>query len=153
MKDLDLKIKKWALKFLSDHELPNNEENQYIIRLAMTNAIKWYMIDELSDAQEKNKVLDRICKNSQEIVKMLDKSTLPKVGDEIYVPTSLYIDHGANDFIGGICTISHIQIDMYGVMVFIKERPGRSYPWDYLLKNQEKWKKEYKQKRGHKSPD
>ncbi|MCK9543452.1 MAG: hypothetical protein M0R03_15635 [Novosphingobium sp.] len=36
---------------------------------------------------------------------------MPKVGDEIYVGSSYYIDHGEDDFDGGLCKIIKVEIE------------------------------------------
>lgn len=85
---------------------------------------------------------------------------IPKIGDKIYVPTSLYLGHGMDDFEGGIATISGIvesnslpkdHSNYY--MVRIEERPGAKYNLRYLLENQEKWKKRYGEEIAHPDPD
>ena len=60
----------------------------------------------------------------------------PVIGQKIYVPTSLYVYRGADDFAGGIATINKIEKsktlppDHYNYMsVGIVERPGTLYNW------------------------
>jgi hypothetical protein len=85
---------------------------------------------------------------------------LPKIGSKIYVYTSLYIGHGADDFMGGIATVDEITTNKHlppdhsnYYMVTIKERPDTGYNLRYLLENQKKWKKEYGRKKAHPDPD
>jgi hypothetical protein len=83
---------------------------------------------------------------------------IPKVGDKIYIPTCIYVTHGVDDFVGGICTISGVRTKENpgkGVaFVSIEEEPGQWYNWDtYLAPNQETWKAEYGDKKGHLRPD
>lgn len=84
----------------------------------------------------------------------------PKVGDRIYVPTSLYVYRGEDDFMGGIATISgidrsnHLPPEHYNyMMVSIKERPGSSYNWRYLMENQDKWREQYGDQVAKPDPD
>jgi len=77
------------------------------------------------------------------------KDELPKVGDEIYIPTSLYIGHGEDDVLGGLATISKVKLNMKcsnefnRIFVDINEVNGHSYNWKFLMKNQEKYKEMY----------
>lgn len=84
----------------------------------------------------------------------------PKVGAKIYVPTSLYLSHGADDFQGGIATISKIEYsktlpkdDVNYCMVGIEERRGYMYNYGYLLSQQKELKKEYGKQKAHPDPD
>ena len=81
---------------------------------------------------------------------------LPKIGQTVYVPTSLYISHGRDDFRGGVCTISRITDGRSAgkpvPFVEIEEGSGR-YNWQFLLENQKKLKSEYGNQKGRKDPD
>ncbi|MDP2908002.1 MAG: hypothetical protein Q8O03_08775 [Nanoarchaeota archaeon] len=87
----------------------------------------------------------------------MHKKEKPRIGQEIYIPTSLYLGHGRDDFIGGLCTIVNVKEGMsageYMPFVEVAERPGQGYNWEYLQENQGKWKKEYGKKRGKPDPD
>jgi len=79
----------------------------------------------------------------------------PKIGDKIYVGTSLSISHGSDDFHGGICTISEIdkseklQVNhMNYIFIGIEERPGTLYNYKILIENQEKLKERFGDKVG-----
>ena len=78
-----------------------------------------------------------------------DLGDLIKAGQKIYVGSSYYISHGADDFSGGIATISRIKDGF----VKIAENPGREYGLEHLLENQILWKKEYGNCKAHRSPD
>jgi len=62
---------------------------------------------------------------------------IPVVGDKIYVPSSIYVYRGADDFCGGIATVSKVEVDKYKngsdnpnyCFVSVKERPGSAYNW------------------------
>jgi hypothetical protein len=74
----------------------------------------------------------------------------PKPGDKIYVETTIYVHHGADDFMGGICTVAAV----HGNMVEIEEDPGTWYRWEgYLEAKQEQWRKEYGEQKGRLKPD
>jgi hypothetical protein len=81
-----------------------------------------------------------------------NKKEEPYVGQKIYVPTSLYLSHGLDDFEGGIATITKIEKD-YNLMVGIKEQPGTLYNWKYLLEKQEELKKRFGKRKAHPDPD
>jgi len=84
----------------------------------------------------------------------------PVIGQKIYVPSSLYVYRGEDDFAGGIATISKIEKsdflppDHYNyLMVGIAERPGSMYNWRPLLERQEELKKMYGDQIAHPDPD
>jgi hypothetical protein len=83
-----------------------------------------------------------------------------KPGDKLYIPTALYIGHGADDIQGGIATVNNITIsktlpqDHYNfTFVVFEECPGRSYNLNYILENQDKWAKKYGRDIAHPDPD
>jgi hypothetical protein len=77
----------------------------------------------------------------------------PRVGDEVYVGTALFLTHGEDDFIGGLCTIS--KVEKYGdnIWIEVEEDPGTSNSWYYLKELQEELREEFGFERGHKKPD
>lgn len=84
----------------------------------------------------------------------------PVIGQKIYVPTSLYVYRGMDDFAGGIATINKIEKsktlppDHYNYMsVGIVERPGTLYNWRPLLERQEELKKMFGDEIAHPDPD
>lgn len=82
---------------------------------------------------------------------------IPKVGEKIYVPGSMYVYRGSDDFAGGIATISNVDVDDYDnptrCYINIKERPGSSYNWGPLEIRQEELKKMYGEEIAHPDPD
>lgn len=101
--------------------------------------------------------MDYTDKTNRDIHKIMKK---PKEGDKIYVPTSLYVYRGEDDFEGGLATINkieysnHLPEDHYNyTMVGIKERPGTMYNWKYLMENQDEWKARYGEQVAHPDPD
>ena len=90
----------------------------------------------------------------------MKKNIEPKVGQKIYVGTSLYLSHGMDDFMGGIATISKIEKSKClpedhcnYLMVGIKENSGALYNWKHLLEEQNKLKKEFGKEKAHPDPD
>jgi hypothetical protein len=84
----------------------------------------------------------------------------PVIGQKIYVPTSLYVYRGEDDFSGGLATINEIEKSKslppnhYNyLMVGISERPGTMYNWRPLLERQEELKKMYGDEIAHPDPD
>jgi len=82
----------------------------------------------------------------------------PSVGDKIYIESTIYLTHGADDFQGGLCTVkavqSHVEKDKEVSSVEIEEDPGTWYTWTgYLEPRQEEWKKLYGEQKGGPKPD
>jgi hypothetical protein len=80
----------------------------------------------------------------------------PKIGQKIYIPTALYIDHGRDDIQGGIATIDEIR--PYGesnYFISVAElRPRRlQYAYNDLMKRQEKLKAEFGETLAGPDPD
>jgi len=81
-----------------------------------------------------------------------------EAGQKIYVPTELHLCRGADDFQGGLCTVSAVASGISaGEKVFyvnVKERPNCAYNWDgYLAPMQENLARRYGTQPGRKSPD
>ena len=88
------------------------------------------------------------------------KEKKPKVGQDIYVGTSLYVYRGADDFHGGLCKITHVNYSTTlppdhnnYCFVRIAERPGTSYNWKSLLEKQAEYKERFGETRGFPDPD
>lgn len=84
----------------------------------------------------------------------------PVIGQKIYVPSSLYVYRGQDDFAGGKATINKIERskdlppDHYNyLMVGIEGRPGTMYNWRPLLERQEELEKMYGDQIAHPDPD
>lgn len=82
----------------------------------------------------------------------------PKVGDKIYLASTIYLTHGADDFQGGVCTVkavdSHFEKGNEVLSVEVEEDAGTWYRWTgYLEPRQEEWKKEYGERKGGPKPD
>lgn len=78
---------------------------------------------------------------------------IPKVGDQIYLDTSLYVTHGMDDFIGGLCEVEFVKVEASGIFIAVKEDPGAFYAWKYLSVQQKKLNKEFGTKRGYHKSD
>lgn len=86
---------------------------------------------------------------------------IPIVGEKIYVPGAMYVYRGAEDFVGGLATISEVLVDPYNLgpdhfnycFVSIEERPNHGYNWRSLEEKQEEYKKLYGDQISHPDPD
>ena len=78
---------------------------------------------------------------------------IPKVGDDIYVPTSLYLSHGVDDVVGGLATVVKVEREKDYIWVMVAEHQGNRYNWKYLERDQEKHKKRYGNERAYPDPD
>lgn len=84
----------------------------------------------------------------------------PEVGDKIYIQGAMYIDHGEDDFCGGIATISKVEINpdlpndhFNKIMIRVKEVPGHSFNYKALLKKQSELKERHWNEIAHPDPD
>lgn len=82
----------------------------------------------------------------------------PKVGDDIYVSTRMYIDHGEDDVLGGLAEVIKVELAMSAgdpkcPFVMVAEHPGSLYNWRRLLVEQAALKKEFGLKRARVDPD
>lgn len=84
----------------------------------------------------------------------------PKIGDKIYVPSTLYVYRGEDDFVGGIATIAkveysnHLPKDHFNyIMVGIEGRSNTMYNYKNLMSEQTELKKEYGNQIAHADPD
>lgn len=81
----------------------------------------------------------------------------PKVGQEIYLPSSMYMSHGADDFQGGLCKVATVSTMISAgkevPFISVEERPGTQYNWDILAADQDLLEDLYGTSRGHADPD
>lgn len=87
----------------------------------------------------------------------------PRIGDDIVIPTTLYLSHGADDFAGGQCKIVEIfdTIDDAGsnalgfnrLSVRVAEKPASRHNWFVLIDDLEKNTERYGNSRGRPDPD
>jgi len=87
----------------------------------------------------------------------MNEKKLPKIGQEVYIPTALYLGHGRDDFRGGLCRIRRIELGKSAgeetVFIEVEENLGTEYNWNLLLKKQKELAKEHGKRRGHPDPD
>lgn len=82
---------------------------------------------------------------------------LPKVGDDIYVPSALHLSHGRDDVVGGLARVKSVSRQMSGGeqvhFVSVKEISG-GFNWEQdLALIQDKLKKEFGKNRAYPDPD
>lgn len=106
------------------------------------------------------KKIERVLEKRKKSLENQPSVDQPFVGQKIYVPTSLYVYRGEDDFAGGLATIKEIvkanflPVDHYNYLsVVILERPGTSYNWRPLLERQEELKKMFGDEIAHPDPD
>lgn len=83
---------------------------------------------------------------------------LPKVGDEVYVPSAFYISRGRDDVCGGRATVERIEEradwgDQNRWWIYVHEVPDRGYNWALISRDQERLRREYAGKVAHPCPD
>ncbi len=82
---------------------------------------------------------------------------VPKVGDQIYVRTSLHMSHGEDDVVGGLATVMAVSEGTSkgqpAVFVSVHEHPGYSYNWALLSQEQAALAAEFGTARAHEAPD
>lgn len=77
-------------------------------------------------------------------------STIPVVGDKIYIPSALHVYRGRDDVRGGLATISEVVISdrlpkdsINSIFIRVEEISHTKYNWKLLVRKQVKLKKEY----------
>lgn len=82
---------------------------------------------------------------------------LPKVGDNIYIDTRLYMYRGEDDFIGGLAKVISIEEkEIRGKSVHVikvEEDKIRSYLWEDIVGKQAEWKNLFGDRRACPKPD
>jgi len=96
-------------------------------------------------------------------IQVLDKEDLPIKGEQVYVGNSFYIeeDKRENDFAGGLCTVSEVEVRVLEIgeyqmetpFVVFEERPGWIYNYFDLLSRQDDLSKDFEDQVGHLDPD
>lgn len=82
---------------------------------------------------------------------------LPKVGDDIYVPSALHLSRGHDDVVGGLARVKSVSKRMSGGeqvhFISLKEISG-DFNWEqYLALMQAELKKEFGKNRAYPDPD
>lgn len=85
---------------------------------------------------------------------------VPEIGDQIYVPTTIYGFRGKEDFIGGVATIDRVELmdnlpadHPNYCSVGIKGRPGHLYGWSVLAERQEELRAQFGDQAAYPDPD
>ena len=83
---------------------------------------------------------------------------LPKVGDDIYVPTELFLSHGRDDRRGGLAKVKKVEPGMSAGKtvhyVTTEEFPNLQHNWEgYLAEQQDRLKEEFGDQRAYCDPD
>lgn len=94
--------------------------------------------------------------------KTLDKlrnttKSIPKIGDDIYVESALYLGHGEDDILGGLAKVTSVTEEMIGeekvIKVTVVGIPG-VFNWSQRLAGlQDKLKERFGNIRAHPEPD
>ena len=73
------------------------------------------------------------------------------------MPSESYLNHGRDDFSGGLCEIVQVTRDMSVgreiPFVEFKERPGYPYNWHWLMELQAELRDRFGDQRGRPDPD
>jgi hypothetical protein len=84
-------------------------------------------------------------------------SNAPKVGQIIYVPSALYIDHGEDDRQGGRAKVTKVTTAISAgkptPFVTVEPFPATSFNWDVLAAEQAALRKEYGRRKARPDPD
>lgn len=87
----------------------------------------------------------------------MEELATPQVGDKIYAPTSMYIDHGEDDVLGGLATVTNVRLSQSAgqetPFVSVKEHPGHSYNWKLLSQRQEELRTQFGDRVAREDPD
>lgn len=84
---------------------------------------------------------------------------MPEIGQDIYIGTSLYIDHGEDDVQGGLAKITAIEYNpacsqpTNRVMVKVSEVSGHSYNYLLAMHEQDERRERYGDRRAYPDPD
>jgi hypothetical protein len=82
---------------------------------------------------------------------------IPKVGDDIYVPSAFYLSHGVDDVVGGLGKVIKVKEGIScgetTYFVYVAEHENKGYNWEFLAKQQEDLKKQFGNERAYPDPD
>jgi hypothetical protein len=82
----------------------------------------------------------------------------PKIGEDIYIDTELYLSHGRDDFRGGLAKVVEVKTELSAgkpcLWVRVEEQPDSWHNWTtFLGPKQDKLRAEFGQQRAHPEPD
>jgi hypothetical protein len=84
----------------------------------------------------------------------LDLTVVPRVGQDIYVPSALHMSRGVDDFAGGLCEVARVWEEDRVHWVSVQERPRCKMRWTgYLDQMQGSLRQEFGPQRGRPDPD
>lgn len=83
---------------------------------------------------------------------MTVQTSKPKVGDPIYIPSSMSIDM-TDGIHGGLATIESVTEEFGDPFVLVEELPNHSFNYNFLSEVQDKLKKEFGTKTARPEPD
>ena len=80
---------------------------------------------------------------------------LPAVGDPVYIPTQLYVSHGADDRRGGLTQVAKVEPDKTGKDGWVTTvfDTGEKTRWSYLAPMQAALKEEFGDEPPRETPD
>lgn len=85
------------------------------------------------------------------------EQNFPKVGDEVYVPTRLFLSRGREDTWGGVAKITKAieQSDVNGgdLLLRFEELPGVGLYWKAIMDQQKKLMEQFGDQRARSCPD
>ena len=81
---------------------------------------------------------------------------VPRIGEQVYIPSNLYLSHGVDDYEGGLTTVTEVDIgrphDGF-VWIGVEFRESGSTRWDVLKASQEQLAQEFGTKAPKATPD
>jgi hypothetical protein len=88
----------------------------------------------------------------------MEEIKAPEIGQKIYIPSAMYIDHGRDDIQGGLATIDAIKPYGHGRndwMISVAELRPRNILWGYrdLMKQQDALRKDHGDEIARQDPD
>lgn len=87
----------------------------------------------------------------------MNNQVIPKIGQDIYVETHLYLSHGRDDSVGGLARVKRVFKSMSaGEMVWFLEveEVSGEFNWEeFLSEKQESLKVQFGPQRAHPDPD
>lgn len=86
-------------------------------------------------------------------LRLVSDRPCPQVGDDVYVPTRLFIDRGQDDTLGGLAKVKQVSHRSYGTFLDFEEIDASLNWFDWLEPQQEKLRAEFGSSRARSDPD
>jgi len=88
----------------------------------------------------------------------MKEQIVPSVGQEIYVPSALYLSHGRDDILGGRTTVTKVVAEKHGDRIVhgiqVKGFPNETYYWENgLMQQQEELRQRFGDQLARPDPD